>query len=98
MVIRVIRGTLPVGRPRVRAGSFPLGRRDLDLGVGERGGVAEVGERERVDRVDGGVALGVLASGPQRDHHHPGGDVVGDLGRGDELAAVVEHADIGTRA
>ena len=56
--------------------------------------MAKVGECERVDRVDGGVAFGVLGPGSHRRHDHSGGDLVGDPGLSDELAAVVEHADI----
>jgi hypothetical protein len=48
----------------------------------------------RVDRIDGGMALGVLAPGSHRRHGHAGGDLIGDPGLSDELAAVVEHADV----
>jgi hypothetical protein len=40
------------------------------------------------------VALGVLAPGSHRCHDHSGGNLVGDQGQRDELAAVVVDADI----
>src|SRR5947209_7948142 len=70
------------------------GRLELDSGVGEGRGVAEIGEDERADRVDGGVAPGVLAPGSHRRHDYAGGDLVADPGPGGELAAVVEHPDV----
>src|SRR5580704_9599887 len=51
------RAALGLGRcPALPALTGP--RLDLDPGVGECRGVAKIGEHERVDRVDGGVAFG----------------------------------------
>src|SRR6266851_9427060 len=89
-----VAGRAPASPSARCASGWRLDWLDLDPGVGECRGVAEVGEYERGDRVDRGVAFRIFGPGSHRCHDHSGGDLVGDPGQCCELTAVVEHADV----